>query len=78
MGSIDIIKPLSTVLISAINKSRQYKAKNSWECREWNLGLLGEKQVWYLCAMQHVILMRALEVLGLVENVQKGHLLSAY
>ena len=28
--------------------------------------------------MQHVFLMRAFEVLGLVENVQKGNLLTAY
>ena len=35
MGSIDIIKPLSTVLSSAVNKS--------WEHRESNQGLLGAK-----------------------------------
>ena len=32
MGSIDIIKPLTSVLISAINKSQQHHEKNSWEC----------------------------------------------
>ena len=50
MGSMDIIKPLSTVLRNAVNKSQQYREKNSWECRESNSGLLGEKQVCYLCA----------------------------
>ena len=45
MGSIDIIKPLSTVLSSAINKSQQHQEKNSWEDQESNPGLLGEKQV---------------------------------
>ena len=38
MGLIDIIKPMSTVLSSAINKSLQHQEKNSWEH--------------YLCAMQ--------------------------
>ena len=50
MGSIDIIKPLSTVLSSAVNKSREHQEKNSWERWESNPGLMGEKQVWYLCA----------------------------
>ena len=36
MGSIDIIKPLSTV--SAITKSHQHQEKNFRECRESNLG----------------------------------------
>ena len=45
MGSIDIIKPLSTVLGSAVNKSQQHQDKNSGECLELNPGLLGEKQV---------------------------------
>ena len=49
MGSIDIIKPLSTVLSSADNKSQQYQEKNSWECYETNPGLAGVKQV---CAVQ--------------------------
>ena len=52
MGSIDIIKPLSTVLSCAINKSQQNQDKNSWECRESNLGLLSELQVCYLFATQ--------------------------
>ena len=30
-GSIDIIKPLSTVLSSAVNKSQLHQEKNSWE-----------------------------------------------
>ena len=52
MGFIGIFKPLSTVLRSVINKSRQHQGKNSCECRELNLGLLGEKQVCHLCALQ--------------------------
>ena len=52
MGSIDIIKPLPTVLSSAVNKSEQHQEKNSWERRESNLGPLGEKQGCYLRAMQ--------------------------
>ena len=55
MGSIDIIKPMSSVLSSALGKSQQHQEKNSWECRESNLGLLGEKQVCYLCAMQPLL-----------------------
>ena len=51
MDWIDIIKPLSTVLSSSINKSQQHQEKNCWECRELNPGLLGEKQVCYLRAM---------------------------
>ena len=57
MGSIDIIKPLSNVLSSAINKSHEHQEKNTLECRELNLGLLGEKQVCYLCAMQSPLVM---------------------
>ena len=53
MGSIDIIKPLSTVIISAINKSHQHQEKNYWEGWESNPGLLGKKQVCYLCALFH-------------------------
>ena len=34
MRTIDIIKPLSTVLSSAINKSRQHQDKKSWELLE--------------------------------------------
>ena len=52
MGTIDIIKRLSTLISSAVNKSQQHQDKNSWECRESNPGLLGEKQVCHLCAMQ--------------------------
>ena len=37
MGSTDIIKPLSTVLCSAVNKSQQNQEKNSWELQETNL-----------------------------------------
>ena len=49
---MDIFKPLSIVLSSAINKSLQHQEENSWERQESNLGLLGEKKVCYLCAMQ--------------------------
>ena len=52
MGWTDIIKPLSTVLSSVVNKSQQHKDKNSEECLELNLGLLGEKQVCYQRAIQ--------------------------
>ena len=48
MGLIDMIKPLSTVLRSAINKFQQHQEKNSWECRESNPGPLGGKRVCYL------------------------------
>ena len=54
MDSIDIIKLLSTVLSSAIKESQQHQEKNSWECWESNPGLLGEKQVCNLCAMQKI------------------------
>ena len=54
MGSIDIIKPLSSVIISAINKSQQHQEKNSWEYKKITLWLLGEKQICCLCAMQHL------------------------
>ena len=51
LASIDIVKPLSSILSGAVNKSQPDQEKNSWECRESNLWLLGEKQVCYLCAM---------------------------
>ena len=54
--SIDIIKPLSTALSSAFNKSQKNQEKNSWERRESNPGLLGEEQECYLCAMQPLML----------------------
>ena len=44
MGSIDIINPLFTALGIVVNKSQQHQEKISWEHRELNLGLLGEKQ----------------------------------
>ena len=44
MSLIDIIKPLSTVLSSVVNKSQQHQEKIYWESRELNPGLLGEKQ----------------------------------
>ena len=44
MGLIDIIMPQSTVQFSVVNISLQ---KNSWECRESNPGLFGERQVCY-------------------------------
>ena len=52
MGSIDIIKHLSTLLSCAVNKSQQHQEKNSWECWGSNPGLLGEKQEFYLFAKQ--------------------------
>ena len=77
MGLIDIIKPLSMDLRCAVNKSQQYQEKNSWECRESNPGLLGEKQVCYLCAMhppksraQHLQVLRQVRQL----QAQLGHL----
>ena len=39
MGSIDIIKPLFTVLSSDINESQQHQEKNSWKPQESNPGL---------------------------------------
>ena len=52
MGSINIFKPLSTVLSTAINKAQPRHEKNFGERRTSNLRLLGGKQVCYLCAMQ--------------------------
>ena len=52
MGLIDIIKPMSTVLSSVVNKSPQDQEKNSNEHQESNPGQPGEKQVCCLCAMQ--------------------------
>ena len=44
MSLIDIIKPLSTILSSAVTKSQQHQMKNSWDGRESNRGPLGSKQ----------------------------------
>ena len=44
-----IIKLLSAVLNSAVNKSQQHQEKNSWERRDLNFGPLGENQECYLC-----------------------------
>ena len=52
MGLIDIIMLLSTIQSSVANKSQQHQEKISWERQELNPGLIGEKQVCYLCAMQ--------------------------
>ena len=52
MGYIYIIKPQSTVLNSAINKSHQHQEKNYWDGQELYLGLLSEKQVCYLGALR--------------------------
>ena len=52
MGLIDIIKPLSIFLSNVVSKSKQHQDKNSWECQEPNPGPLGEKQEYYLCAVQ--------------------------
>ena len=43
MGSIDIIKALSTVLSSAVSKSQQHQEKKSRERRESNPGAAGCK-----------------------------------
>ena len=43
MGSIEIIKPLSIVQSSVVNKSQQRQEKTSWEWWESNPGLLGVK-----------------------------------
>ena len=53
MGSVDIFKPLSTIVRSAVNKSQQHQEKKSCECRETNPWPLGAKQECYLCAKQH-------------------------
>ena len=56
MGSIDIIKPLITTLRSAVNKSAQHQDKICRENWESNPGVLGEKRVCYICAMQPLLL----------------------
>ena len=45
MGSIDMTKPMSAALSSAVNKSPQQQESNSWERQELNPGLLGEKHL---------------------------------
>ena len=66
MGLIGIIKHLSTALSSTINKAQQHQEKNYLEHRKLNSGLLGEKQVFYLCAIYtpfpHVLPMRVLSL----------------
>ena len=56
MGSINIFKPLSTSFEPAqlINHSNinNFSSEIFWECKDSNPGLLGEKQVCYLCAME--------------------------
>ena len=52
MSSIDILKPLWTVVSSVINKCQQHQEKNSWDCQESHLGPLGEKRECLLCALQ--------------------------
>ena len=42
MGSIDIIKPLNSVMSNAVCKSQQHQEKNSREHRESNPELVGE------------------------------------
>ena len=51
MASIYIVKPLSSVQSNVVIKSQQHQQKNSWERRELNPRLLGEKQLCDLCAM---------------------------
>ena len=67
MGQIYIIKPLSTVLSSAVNKSQQNHEKNSWECKESKPGPLGEKQLYY--APPPVVKPAYLGPPAIVENV---------
>ena len=55
MGLIDIIKPLSSVLSSAVNKSQQHQEKKSWESLELNRGLLGEEQICYAWINYHAV-----------------------
>ena len=60
---------LSTALSNPLNKSQQHQEEHSWEPRESNPGLMGEKQDCYLCAIQthqpeHTLLQR-LSLLGL-------------
>ena len=47
MGSIDIIKFLSTVLSTTVNQSQQHHQKNYWESRESKPTPLGAKQERY-------------------------------
>ena len=51
MSLINNFKPLSIAQSSAANRSQQHQEKNSWKCQESNPGLLSEKLVCYLCAM---------------------------
>ena len=55
MGSIDILKPLSTLLWAEQSKNpsdiKKFQIKISGT-RELNWGLLAEKQEGYLCALQ--------------------------
>ena len=54
MGRIYIIKPLSTVLSIAVNKSQQHQEKNCWERWGSNPRLLGAKRERYpLCYGPH-------------------------
>ena len=50
MGLINIYKPLSTFLLPALPINLSNIEINFWECRELNLGPLGEKQECFLCA----------------------------
>ena len=57
MGSIDMIKPLSTVQSSAVNKSQQHQEKNYWKWQESIPGLLGVKRERYpFCYAAHTSL----------------------
>ena len=88
MGSIDIIKPLSTVLSRAINKSLQHRINSSkilrkkiWEREELNHRPLGAKRERYLLcyALPHsnLYLIEFIEAhLKVVEDVTGGILSS--
>ena len=61
MGLINIIKPLSTVLRSAINKSQQHQEKNSWNVQNWTRGCCVGSKKCQACTMQLPRLARSLK-----------------
>ena len=80
MGTIGIIKPLSTVLSSAVNKSQQHKRTNSWEHRESSPVLLDLKRDHYqLCYSAPFFYMFAMsnELIEKVRNFVQINFLTA-
>ena len=69
MGLMDIIKPLSTVQSSGVQRSQQNEEKR--EHRESNPGLLSEKQECHFCAMQTPLVSN-------LEIVYQYHLMQAF